>query len=231
MGLLKCMSYSNAVVWIGAQLAAGLAHAHGRGIFHRDLKPANVLLTDDGVPMLLDFNLAADTKARAELTAASMGGTLPYMAPEQLSAFSRQGGKLDARSDIFSLGVVLYELISGRRPFREPEKGPMLEVVNRLIDDRRKQPVPVRSTNAAVSRAVDAIICRCLAQNPADRYQSAADLQEDLERHLANLPLRYAREPLRRDSHAQVGGPTPTTQFVGHRGDRIHSRARIRGHR
>ncbi|HEX3150805.1 MAG TPA: protein kinase [Gemmataceae bacterium] len=199
LSLLKRMSYPNAVVWIGTQLAAGLAHAHGRGILHRDLKPANVLLTDDGVPMLLDFNLAQDTKVRPDLVRASMGGTLPYMAPEQLSAFSRQGGQLDARSDIYSLGVVLYEMISGRRPFREPDKGPLLEVVNRLIEDRRQQPESVRSTNAAVSRSVDAIIGKCLAPKPENRYQSAADLQEDFERHLANLPLRHAPEPFGRE--------------------------------
>src|SRR5439155_9435217 len=84
---LERRTYVQAVVWLGARLADGLAHAHERGIFHRDLKPANVLLTDDGLPMLLDFNLSEDVKLRSSAAAARVGGTLPYMAPEQLQAF------------------------------------------------------------------------------------------------------------------------------------------------
>src|SRR5207237_5810692 len=114
----------NAVLRIGRQLADALRHAHSQGILHRDLKPSNVLLTSDVVPMLLDFNLSSDEQTREM----RIGGTLPYAAPEQLAAiltnrdarFDDNGriddkdrdDRVDARSDIFSLGVVLYELLS-----------------------------------------------------------------------------------------------------------------------
>jgi hypothetical protein len=84
---LDRLPYADAVLALGGQLADGLAHAHERGILHRDLKPANVLLSDAGRPMLLDFNLAEDTKLRGSAERAQMGGTLPYMAPEHLEAF------------------------------------------------------------------------------------------------------------------------------------------------
>ena len=87
----ESMSYVDAVLWMGARLADGLAHAHARGIIHRDLKPANILLADNGQPMLLDFNLAEDIKLRSAAAAAQIGGTLPYMAPEHLQAFSAAG--------------------------------------------------------------------------------------------------------------------------------------------
>ena len=108
-------SYVQAVLWMTSRLADGLAHAHGRGILHRDLKPANVLLTDEGQPMLLDFNLSADLKGEAHR--ASIGGTLPYMAFEHLEAFRGRDHVMDARSDIYALGVMMYELLAGKRPF------------------------------------------------------------------------------------------------------------------
>src|SRR5262249_54291926 len=101
---LEGLSYVEAVRGLGARLADGLAHAHERGIRHRDLKPANVLLADDGQPMLLDFNLAEDTKLRSGAPAAFVGGTLPYMAPEQLAAFLHRSGGVDARGDVYALG-------------------------------------------------------------------------------------------------------------------------------
>src|SRR5207245_6301118 len=109
---LEGMSYVHAVLWIGARLADGLAHAHERGILHRDLKPANVLLTDEGQPMLLDFNLAADAQHCANAAAAAVGGTLPYMAPEHLKAFRGCKQPLDACSYLSSLRVTLHALLT-----------------------------------------------------------------------------------------------------------------------
>ena len=114
---LRGLGYVPAVLWLVARVADGLAHAHERGILHRDLKPANILFADDGEPLLLDFNLAADTKLRVHASAALVGGTLPYMAPEHLDAFRDGEAAVDARSDVYSLGVILYELLTGRHPF------------------------------------------------------------------------------------------------------------------
>src|SRR5207247_8782205 len=108
---------------LGSCLADGLAHAHERGILHRDLKPANVLLTDEGQPMLLDFNLAEDTKLRGSAAAALLGGTLPYMAPEHLEAFQNGKREVDPRSDVYALGILLYELLAGRFPFANKPTG------------------------------------------------------------------------------------------------------------
>src|SRR5262249_11483134 len=114
---LEGLPFVDAVLALGGQLADGLAHAHRRGILHRDLKPANVLLTDEGRPLLLDFNLAEDTKLRGSAERASIGGTLPYMAPEHMGAFRNAGGSIDARCDLYGLGVILFELLTGRHPF------------------------------------------------------------------------------------------------------------------
>ena len=191
-------SYVEAVLWVGARLAAGLAHAHERGILHRDLKPANILLTDDGTPMLADFNLAEDTKLRCDGSVARVGGTLPYMAPEQLLSFEDRNGGLDGRSDVYSLGVILYELLTGRPPF-PIRRGPLPQAIPCMIEDR-SGPVPLlRPWNRAVSPATESIMRRCLAFDPAQRYQSAGELREDLQRQLDHRPLRYAPEPSLRE--------------------------------
>jgi serine/threonine protein kinase/Tfp pilus assembly protein PilF len=190
--------YVREVLRIVARLADGLAYAHERGILHQDLKPANVLLTDDGTPVLLDFNLAQDTKLRGNLSAAHVGGTLPYMAPEQLEAFRDDRSSPDPRSDIYALGLIFYELLTLRLPFAVP-RGPIGECVARTISDRRLDPPDVRGENGDVTPAVAAIVRRCLEADPARRYQSARQLAEDVERHLADLPLRHAPEPWLRE--------------------------------
>ena len=181
----------DAVVWLAAELATGLAHAHERGILHRDIKPANVLLTDDGVPMLLDFNLADDANERNEAASASVGGTLPYMAPEQMAAFHNPYLRADARADLYALGVVLYELLSGVRPFPE-RHGTLSGIVAAMSADRTRLPPTVRRWNPFARPSLEALVFKLLAPEPADRYQSATDLAEDLNRYLARLPLRHA---------------------------------------
>src|SRR5262249_56183347 len=118
LAMLEGLDYVQSVLWLVARLADGLAHAHDRGILHRDLKPANILLSDEGQPMLLDFGVAEDTKLGA--AAARVGGTLPYMAPEHLDAVQGGPGRVTAGSDVYSLGVILYELLTGRHPFPAP---------------------------------------------------------------------------------------------------------------
>jgi serine/threonine protein kinase/tetratricopeptide (TPR) repeat protein len=189
---LERLTFVQAVLWLGARLADGLAHAHERGILHRDLKPANVLLTEEGQPMLLDFNLSQDVKLSSG-EAAFVGGTLPYMAPEQLRAFRHGGAAADARSDVYSLGTILFELLTGRQPFPF-RTGTVEGVLDDMVLDRLGRPPRLRGLNRAVSPAVESIVRHCLEPEPARRYQSARELQADLQRHLENQPLRHAAE-------------------------------------
>jgi eukaryotic-like serine/threonine-protein kinase len=187
---LEHYSYVDAVLWIGSRLADALAHAHERGILHRDLKPANVLLTDEGQPLLLDFNLSTDTKLDGLAEAARLGGTLPYMPPEHLESFGGKSRVIDGRGDIYALGVILYELLTARLPFRIYGRASR-EIIERMIKDRQMAP-SVRKLNPAVSPSVEAIVHKCLAFDPADRYANARALMEDLDRHLGDEPLKHA---------------------------------------
>jgi serine/threonine protein kinase len=190
--MLQGLDYVQAVLWIASRVTEGLVHAHERGILHLDLKPANILVTDEGQPMLLDFNLARDTK-RGGRSTELVGGTLPYMSPEQLRDFQENGQEVDARSDLYSLGVILYELLTCRAAFPVP-KGRRQEVVARILEDRRKPP-SVRRWNTNAPVAVESIVRRCLEHDPARRFQSAQELNEDLQRQLHHLPLRWASDP------------------------------------
>jgi serine/threonine protein kinase/predicted Zn-dependent protease len=187
------LTYVDAILWLAVRLSDALAHAHERGILHRDLKPANILLTDEGQPMLLDFNLSEDTKLHRSASVARIGGTLPYMAPEQLQAFPLGLSRGNERSDLYSFGVILYELLTGRHPFRV-SRGPWEQVLEHLGAAQRQLP-SVRRLNPAVSPAVASIVRRCLEPEPSRRYQTAQELHEDLMRQLEYRPLRYAPEP------------------------------------
>jgi serine/threonine protein kinase/tetratricopeptide (TPR) repeat protein len=171
-------SYAQAICWIGACLADALQYAHERGLVHLDLKPGNVLLAADGQPMLLDFHLARAPVAAGVPVPEWIGGTPTYMSPEQRAALAAVPSgtplrdPLDGRSDIYSLGLLLYESLAGSLP-SAAERCPPL---NRL--------------NPQVSAGLADIIGRCLASSPADRYASAGDLVVDLRRHLANEPLQ-----------------------------------------
>jgi eukaryotic-like serine/threonine-protein kinase len=193
---LEQLSYVDAVLWIGARLAEGLDHAHERGILHRDLKPANVLLSDEGRPMLLDFNLSADTKASSGAQA-HHGGTLPYMAPEHLQAFATGEEALDcpvdARSDLYALGVILYELLTGNYPFAT-RVGSYDDVLPRMLAERRAAVPGLRRWNKKVTPASEAIVQHLLEPDPHRRYQSAVQLRTDLRRQLEARPLRHARD-------------------------------------
>ena len=174
------------------QLAEGLAHAHARGIVHSDLKPANVLLADDGTPLLMDFNLAGDSAA-SDYETLVVGGTLAYMSPEHLQA-TLDGKQTPAASDIYSLGVVFYELLERHRPFPHRD-GPFEQCAASMIADRRRGAPSVRGSNPGISPALGAIVAKCLAPDIQHRYREASELAEDLRRHRSNLPLQFAAEP------------------------------------
>src|SRR5262245_22406408 len=167
-----------AVVRYGIQIADALAHAHQHGIVHRDLKTSNVMLTPQGRIKVLDFGLAkrqyadarsqAETHSTAELSeAGSLAGTLHYLAPEVL-----RGQPADARSDIWALGVTLYELASGSLPFRGRTP---FEVTHAILGEA-PAPLPL-----GVQAALRSVIARCLAKEPGERYQQAVEVRAALE--------------------------------------------------
>jgi serine/threonine protein kinase/Flp pilus assembly protein TadD len=182
---LASASYISAVCWLGACLADALHYAHERGLVHLDLKPSNVLIAADGQPMLLDFHLAREALRRDGALPRSLGGTPGYMSPEQQAAVSAvQQGRLiplpvDGRSDVFSLGVVLYEALAGFLPAPAAAAGSVAWAL--------------RQANAQVSVGLADVIVKCLACDPTQRYPSMAALAGDLRRHLSDLPLAGAR--------------------------------------
>ncbi len=170
-------------------VASGLAHAHRRGIVHRDLKPANVLISNDGMPLLLDFNLATEVR-NLDANSNGVGGTLPYMSPEQLLSLE-SGEAVDATSDVYACGVLLVEMLTGKRPF--PEINAQGRALWRTMRAQRLQGYHgfAELTHVA-SSDVASIARKCLAPDKASRYSSAAELETDLLRHLEHLPLQYA---------------------------------------
>jgi serine/threonine protein kinase/Tfp pilus assembly protein PilF len=185
--LLEKGSYAEGVCLLGAQLADALAFLHRRDIYHRDLKPSNVLLCPDGRPMLLDFNLAADPQAGRE----RLGGTLPYMSPEQVLATfgpDRTAALVDGRSDLFSLGVILFELLTGRQPFGEVPRGvPSAEDCAALLARQKEGAPPLRRLCPEATPGLAQIVASCLAfereRRPRDAAAVAAALHGDLARH------------------------------------------------
>ena len=162
---------------VGAELAAALEHAHFRRVLHRDIKPSNVMLSRSGQVKLTDFGIAKDQTLDDLTREGFVVGTLNYLSPEQLG-----GGRADWRSDIYSLGVTLYEALAGRRPHDEPGDVEPGRVASRILTGQRRR---LREVAPAVPRSVDKVIQRCLQLEPADRYQRAAELRRALERLLA----------------------------------------------
>jgi serine/threonine-protein kinase len=158
-------------VEIALQIARAMAYAHGRDVYHRDLKPENVIVLPDGTIKVIDFGSARMAGLR-RLTFRLRGeasGTPDYMAPEQV-----QGGRGDARTDIYALGAMLYELLTGRVPFEgDNPQAVMFQQIN------SEPPLPTRF-NPRISPALEAIVLRALRKRPADRYQSADELARDL---------------------------------------------------
>ncbi|MBW3539141.1 MAG: serine/threonine-protein kinase, partial [Planctomycetes bacterium] len=162
-------------------IASAVEYAHRRGVIHRDLKPANILLDDDGQPKITDFGLAKIAGEESGLTmSGQIVGTPSYMPPEQASGDMT---RVTAISDVYSLGALLYYLLCGRPPFRAAT------VVDTLKQVLEREPVSPRQLNHAVDTDLETICLKCLAKEPSRRYQSAAELVEDLNRFLAGVPV------------------------------------------
>jgi tetratricopeptide (TPR) repeat protein len=187
---LTGLPYPDAVLTLVRRLADGLAHAHNRGILHLDLKPHNVLFGDDGQPMLLDFNLSHD---RSTPDRKRVGGTWPYMAPEVLREFAKLSDETaDERTDLYALGVMFFELLTCRLPFSSIGKVP--ESLPAAIEERSRGIPSIRDINPDVPPAVESIVRKLVSANPADRYATADELREDLQRQIEHRPLRYAAD-------------------------------------
>jgi eukaryotic-like serine/threonine-protein kinase len=164
-----------AVLNVATQVVSALAAAHAAGIIHRDIKPENIMVRPDGVTKVLDFGLAKLTESgittsepaekKASTESGVVMGTIGYMSPEQV-----RGQKVDHRSDIFAVGVILYEMLSGQRAFTGDSA---VEVMNAIL---KEEPPELAETNAKISPALDRIVRRCLEKKPEHRFQSASDL-------------------------------------------------------
>ncbi len=202
--LLSRLSFAQAVCWLVACLADALQYAHERRLVHLDLKPGNILLAADGQPMLLDFHLAQAPLQPGGPPPPWLGGTEPYMAPEQLTALRDLGhGRplatpVDERSDIYGLGVVLYESLGGPVPWPADQPPPHLARIN-----------------PQVSVGLGDVVKRCLSIDPARRYTSAAALAEELRRHLADLPLRGVANRSVRERWAKWRRRRPQLATIG----------------
>ncbi|MCI0534268.1 MAG: serine/threonine protein kinase [Verrucomicrobiales bacterium] len=165
-----------------AKLARAVHYAHQRGVLHRDLKPNNILLDAERQPHLTDFGLAKLLEKETDLTlSGAVLGTPSYMSPEQAAGKTKQ---MTTAADVYGLGAVLFEMLTGRVPFAAPSSA---ETVRQVLDEEPPRPSLL---NAAVSVAVETICLKCLEKQPAQRYESALALAEDLERWLRHEPIR-----------------------------------------
>jgi len=158
-------------VELADKISGALAAAHAQGIVHRDIKPANVMVTREGAVKVMDFGIARLQSDATAPQTSSVIGTPAYFSPEQA-----QGQQVDARSDIYSLGCVLYELLAHRPPFTGDTP---VAIAYKQVNE---SPVPPSQVNPDVPPRLDAVVMKCMAKNPANRYQSAAELSEDLDR-------------------------------------------------
>jgi len=191
-------------VELAIQVCAALAAAHAQGLVHRDIKPANVLVGEDGQVKVTDFGIVKASAATTLTGTGTVLGTAAYLSPEQA-----QGHPVDARSDLYGLGCVLYELLCGSPPFGSGADRSPVAVATRHV---REPPEPPSMRNPQVAPALEAVVLTALAKDPAQRYQSAVELQHALERVLAgDAAAAVPTEPLLAPLGRTGTDATPTT--------------------
>jgi hypothetical protein len=176
--------FHRAVAWLGIQAAEALEHAHACGVVHRDVKPANLLVDAHGHLWVTDFGLAQFQTDAGLTQTGDLLGTLRYMSPEQAGG---QRGLIDHRTDVYSLGATLYELLTLRPPFDGADRQTLLR---QILHD---EPPPPRALEKAIPAELETIVLKALAKTPAERYATAQDLADDLGRFLAHQPIRARR--------------------------------------
>jgi serine/threonine-protein kinase len=182
---------------VGSSVSEALAYAHRSGVIHRDIKPANVLVAEGGGLKVADFGIAKAAFADGDVTTTgSLLGTVTYLSPEQL-----RGEEPDQRSDIYSLGVTLYELLAGRAPFEEETQ--MAIAMKHL----REEPPPLRSVRGGIPRGLESVVAKAMAKDPADRFQSAQDMRTALEGQSAATATAVLRRPARSAERATSTAP------------------------
>ncbi|WP_063018416.1 serine/threonine-protein kinase [Nocardia niwae] len=184
---LAGLSWPETVAWLGRRLAEALDYAGRGGVLHRDVKPANVLLTADGVPKLADFNISFSGNVAGDSPLAYFGGSLAYMSPEQLAAvhpdLPATAEELDTRSDLFALAVVLWELLTGRKPFDDDAvAGGDRTALDAMLRRRSRSPraLPYADLPPDCPEALQRALVRALHPNPAERWPSGADMAQQL---------------------------------------------------
>jgi len=201
------------------QTLAALAHAHSMGVVHRDLKPANVMITENGAVKVMDFGIARVSGSEHLTNAGFMMGTPAYMAPEQV-----RGGEVDARADLYAMGVVFYRLTTSKLPFKGDTA---FSMVQSQVND---PPTPALTFRHDLPAWVDEVVVRALEKAPEQRFQSAAEFHEAFARCLAGLPLStmYSGDPMMTPSRAMPSGAysrgsmAQSTPFPGLTGPQSH---------
>jgi WD40 repeat protein/serine/threonine protein kinase len=173
--------YFRSVARVGVQVADALTYAHGQGILHRDIKPSNLLLDTQGTVWVTDFGLAKTDESEALTSPGDLVGTLRYMAPERLQ------GQSEARGDVYSLGLTLYELLTLRPAFAETNRARLIEKVT------HEEPPRPRQLDRQIPRDLETIVLKAMAKDPGQRYATATALAEDLRRFLADRPIQARR--------------------------------------
>ncbi|MGV9611494.1 serine/threonine-protein kinase [Nocardia xishanensis] len=182
------LTWPETVAWLGRRLADALQHASERGVLHRDIKPANVLLSAEGIPKLADFNVSFSKRVKGASPLAYFGGSLAYMSPEQLEAchpeLSTSAADLDTRSDIFALAVMLWELLTGHRPFAdEKSAGESQTSLARMLELRRRpiDPKFLSDLPPDCPPALRQVLLKCLSPDRSDRYSCGSELAQQLD--------------------------------------------------